>query len=87
MAKLAVVRAALDAAWRNVGEKMERFPALPNEISRGAFIINRLTGIACEALGESRLAKPVPKLKPDEARPVIAALEKVGAARVWEIRR
>jgi len=60
-----------------------------NEISRGAFIINRLVGIACEALGGSRLASLVPKLKPDEARSVIAALEKVDAAHVtWaEVRR
>jgi len=53
-----------------------------NEISRGAFIINRLVGIACEAIGENPLAKLVPKLKPDEARSVITALEKIDAARV-----
>jgi hypothetical protein len=60
-----------------------------NEISRGAFIINRLVGIACEAVGERPLAKLVPKIKPDEARSVIAALEKVDAARVtWaEVKR
>ncbi len=60
-----------------------------NEISRGAFIINRLVGIACEAIGENPLAKLVPKLKPDEARSVIAGLEKIDASRVtWaEVRR
>jgi hypothetical protein len=60
-----------------------------NEISRGAFIINRLVGIACEAIGQNPLAKLVPKLKPDEARSVIAALEKIDASRVtWaEVRR
>jgi hypothetical protein len=60
-----------------------------NESSRGAFIINRLVGIACEAIGDTALAKLVAKLKPDEARSVIAALEKVDATRVtWaEVRQ
>ena len=46
-------------------------------------------GVACEAIGENPLAKLVPKLKPDEAHSVIAALEKIDAARVrWaEVRR
>ena len=50
-----------------------------NEISRGAFIINRLVGIACEAVGCGPLAKLVPKLKSDEARSVIAELENIDA--------
>jgi hypothetical protein len=60
-----------------------------NEISRGAFIINRLVGIACEAIGENPLAKLVPKLKPEEARPVISGLEKIDANHVsWaEVQR
>ena len=60
-----------------------------NEMSRGGFIINRLVGVACEAIGGSPLAKLVPKLKPDEARSVITALEKVDTDRVtWdEVRR
>ena len=60
-----------------------------NDISRGGFIINRLVGLACEAIGESPLAKLAPKLKPDEARPVIAELEKIDATRVtWaEVQR
>ena len=56
-----------------------------NEMSRGGFIINRLVGVACEAIGASPLAKLVPKLKPDEARSVVIALENVDGARVtWE---
>jgi hypothetical protein len=60
-----------------------------NEMSRGAFIINRLVGIACEAIGQNPLAQLVPKLKPNEARSVIAELEKIDATRVtWaEVRR
>jgi hypothetical protein len=60
-----------------------------NEISRGAFIINRLVGIACEAVGENSLAKLVPKLKPEEVHSVIAELEKIDATCVsWaEVRR
>ena len=56
-----------------------------NEMSRGGFLINRLVGVSCEAIGGSPLAKLVPILKPDEARSVITALEKVDSARVtWE---
>jgi hypothetical protein len=60
-----------------------------NEMSRGAFIINRLVGIACEAMSENPLAKLVPKLGCEQARPVIADLEKIDAARVtWaDVRR
>jgi hypothetical protein len=48
-----------------------------NEESRGGFIINRLVGIAFEAIGCSPLSKLVPKLNPQEALPVIAELEKI----------
>jgi hypothetical protein len=60
-----------------------------NEMSRGAFIINRLVGVACEAIGCGPLATLVPKLKADEARSVITGLEKIDAGRVsWaEVRR
>jgi hypothetical protein len=56
-----------------------------NEISRGGFIINRLVGIACEAIGETSLNKLLPKFGPQEARPIIVELEKIDSARVtWE---
>ena len=56
-----------------------------NEMSRGGFIINRLVGIACEAIGDTPLSKLAPKLGSEEARPVIAELEKIDLARVtWE---
>ena len=60
-----------------------------NEISRGGFIINRLVGIACEAIGDTPLAKLIPKLNPKEARSVIAELEKIESAGItWdEVRR
>ncbi len=58
---------------------------LGNEMSRGGFIIHRLVGCACEALGCSPLAKLAPRLSPDEARPVVAALEKIDDTSVtWE---
>jgi hypothetical protein len=62
---------------------------LGNEISRGGFVINRLVGIACEAIGATPLAKLVPKLKPDEARSAIAELQRMDEARVtWaEVQR
>jgi len=56
-----------------------------NEISRGGFMINRLVGVACEAIGDTPLSKLVPKLKPDEARRVIVELEKIESAGItWE---
>ena len=56
-----------------------------NEISRGGFIINRLVGVACEAIGDTPLSKLAPKLNSTEARPVIAELEKADRAQVtWD---
>jgi hypothetical protein len=56
-----------------------------NEISRGGFIIHRLVGIACEAIGDTPLSKLVPKLNTDEARSIIAELEKIDRAGVrWD---
>jgi hypothetical protein len=48
-----------------------------NEISRGGFLITRLVGIACEAIGYTPLAKLAPSLNPDEARTVLTALDKL----------
>ena len=53
-----------------------------NEISRGGFLINRLVGIAAEALGCRALAKVVPKLSREDARSVLVELQKVDAGRV-----
>jgi hypothetical protein len=53
-----------------------------NEMSRGGFIITRLVGIACEAIGYASLAKLAPKLKPDEARAVLKDLEKLDVGHV-----
>jgi hypothetical protein len=60
-----------------------------NDISRGGFIINRLVGIACEAIGNAPLSKLVPKLSPDDARRVIIELEKIDRSGItWdEVRR
>jgi len=56
-----------------------------NEMSRGGFVINRLVGLACEAIGDTPLSKLAPKLSSEEARPVIAELERIDLARVtWE---
>jgi len=55
---------------------------LGNEVSRGGFVIHRLVGMACEAIGYARLAKIVPSLKPEEARAVIAELEKLDQSAV-----
>ncbi|SPE60543.1 putative Type II secretion system protein G (GspG) [Verrucomicrobia bacterium] len=55
------------------------------EMSRGGFIINRLVGIACEAIGDNPLTKLVPKLHCEEARTVITELERIDRAGItWE---
>lgn len=53
-----------------------------NEISRGGFLINRLVGIACEALGAVPLTKLVPSLGSEQARLVSRELEKIDESRV-----
>lgn len=56
-----------------------------NEISRGGFIITRLVGLACEAMGESSLSRLVPKLKPADSGPIIAELEKIDSGQItWD---
>ena len=56
-----------------------------NELSRGGFIINRLVGIACQAMGTSALSKLVPKLKPAEAHPVVIQLEQLDRTEIsWD---
>jgi hypothetical protein len=53
-----------------------------NEMSRGGLLITRLLGIACESIGCHALAQVVPKLSREEARIVLAGLEKLDAGRV-----
>lgn len=53
-----------------------------NEVSRGGFLITRLVGIACEAIGYTPLAKVAPKLSREDARIVLTELEKLDAGRV-----
>ncbi len=48
-----------------------------NEISRGGFLIHRLVGIACEAIGYVGLVKVVPQLNGEQSRPLLAELEQV----------
>ncbi|MDB6124833.1 MAG: hypothetical protein JWQ71_3826 [Pedosphaera sp.] len=52
---------------------------LGNEISRGGFIINRLVGLADGWIGITPLLTLAPKLKCDQATPLIAELEKLDA--------
>jgi hypothetical protein len=53
-----------------------------DEISRGGFVINRLVGIACEAMGHTRLVTLAPKLDCEQTRAVIAQLEEMDEASV-----
>jgi len=53
-----------------------------NEISRGGFLINRLVGIACEAVGAVPLTKLVPSLGFEQARLVSRELERIDEERV-----
>jgi len=62
---------------------------LGNEISRGGLVINRLVGIACEAIGSGSLAKLAPALGSEPVGPLLGQLEELDARRVSfeEIRR
>ena len=53
-----------------------------NEICRGGFLINRLVGIACEAIAGSPLTKLAGKLNCEQARPLLAQLETMDQERV-----
>ena len=58
---------------------------LGTEISRGGFMLNRLLGIACEAMGISPLVKLLPKLSCEQMRPLLAELEKAnGNSITWK---
>lgn len=60
-----------------------------NEISRSGFVINRLVGIACSAIGSVSLGKLAPQLGCDQLKPIIAELDKLDQTSVtWdEVRR
>ena len=56
-----------------------------NEISRGGLMIHRSMGVGCESFGGIPLAKLVPKLNCEQARPLIMDLERIDLARVtWD---
>jgi hypothetical protein len=60
-----------------------------NEISRNGFVISRLVGIACSAIGSFPLAKLPPQLGCEQLKPIIAELDRIDRASVtWsEVRR
>lgn len=50
---------------------------LGTELSRGGFMINRLVGIACEAIGGSRHVKLLPRLTCEQMRSLVTELEQI----------
>ena len=63
-----------------------------NEVGRGSFLINDQVGRPCAASGSDGLAKLVPGLACEEARPLITRLENIDGERmswdeVWRIER
>lgn len=58
---------------------------LGQEISRGGFLINRLVGIACSAIGMAPLGRLAPNLEGEQLKPIVAELETIDRAGVtWE---
>jgi hypothetical protein len=58
---------------------------LGSAMSHGGFLINRLVGIACEAIGAIRLTKLVPNLSCEQSRPLISELQEMDTNTVsWE---
>jgi hypothetical protein len=57
---------------------------LGTEMSRGGLIMNRLVGIACEAIGGTALVKLLPRLSCDDIRTIVGALETIdGTTVAW----
>jgi hypothetical protein len=56
-----------------------------NDISRGGVLISRLVGVACEAIGRAPLARLAPGLTTEQARQVLAELERIESTHVtWD---
>jgi hypothetical protein len=55
------------------------------EMSHGGPIINRLVGIACEAVGRSALVKLAPQLSCEQTRPLVQELEQINSNEIsWD---
>ena len=56
-----------------------------NEISRDGVLIQRLVGVACEAIGRAPLPKLVPSLSTEDSRKLMSELEQIDRTRVtWD---
>jgi len=53
-----------------------------NQISRGGFMLHRLVGLACEAIGNAPLVKLSPQLTPEQCRRLVSELETIDARQV-----
>ena len=69
--------AEMDGRFADAARSYADAIRLGNESSRGGLVIHRLVGIACEAIGMMPLAKLVPKLDCEQARPIISELAKI----------
>jgi hypothetical protein len=58
---------------------------LGDRMSHGGILINRMVGIACEAIGMNPMPKLIPALNCEQVRSVIAELERINSNRVdWQ---
>lgn len=56
-----------------------------NEVSRNGFVINRLVGVACSAIGSVSLGKLAPQFDCEQLKPIIAELQKLDQTSVtWK---
>ena len=79
--RLAEMEDRLADAARSYAEEIQ----FGNKISQGGLLLHRLVGVACEGMGGALLANLAPKLNCEQARLVIAELEKVDQDRVkWD---
>jgi hypothetical protein len=52
---------------------------LGSKSSEGGFLINRLVGIACEAIATVPLVKLIPQMNAEQLRPLLPKLEQIGS--------
>jgi hypothetical protein len=69
--------AEADQRWGDAAGSYLDAVRLGNEIRRGGLLIDLLVGIACEAIGLSRIEKIVTELGPEQCRELVQALEKM----------
>ncbi len=74
--------AEMENRWPDAARSYIDSMRLGTAMSRGGLIVNRLVGIACEAMGSIRLVRLISKLDCDQMRPLVSQLEQIDRSTV-----